>query len=410
MVHRIDQRASGQIVADELVTNLRSSDRYLVSSLVEEAITSSQLEGASTTRTGGQGAAGHRAAAPRPERADDREQLPGDAVRRGARRPSVDPRRRCSTSTDSSPTARSTIRRTPVDLQGPDDERIASSGKDDTLLHRPPPADELPDRLDALCRFANGELGEGFVHPVVRAIIVHFWMAYDHPFADGNGRTARVLFYWTMLREGYWLAQYLSISAILRNAPVQYARSYLYTETDGNDLTYFVIYQLQVIGRAIASLHEYLARKVARRGRSKRSCTAHQCSTTGNSPLSATRSVTRASHSRSPPRRDGTGWRTSRPEPTCGAWRSSVCCRSSGSGTSSCSVPCRTSDTACAASARADLRGRLSPHFLPTSPKLGEVATVSRPGGRCHGQAFPGRRRQLQERSRRSAGVWRDVA
>jgi Fic family protein len=113
-------------------------------------------------------------------------------------------------------------------------------------LHQPPLADELPDRLDALCRFANEDLGEGFIHPVVRAIIVHFWMAYDHPFADGNGRTARALFYWAMLRKGYWLAQYLSISAILRKAPAQYARSYLYTETDGNDLTYFVIYQLQV--------------------------------------------------------------------------------------------------------------------------------------------------------------------
>ena len=50
MVHRIDQQAGGQILADDLVTNLRSSDRYLVSSLVEEAITSSQLEGACTMR------------------------------------------------------------------------------------------------------------------------------------------------------------------------------------------------------------------------------------------------------------------------------------------------------------------------------------------------------------------------
>src|ERR1039458_3190426 len=50
MVHRIDQKASGQILADDVVTNLRSSNRYLVSSLVEEAITSSQMEGASTTR------------------------------------------------------------------------------------------------------------------------------------------------------------------------------------------------------------------------------------------------------------------------------------------------------------------------------------------------------------------------
>ena len=50
MLHRIDQQAGGQFLADDLVTDPRSSDRYLVSSLIEEAITSSQLEGASTTR------------------------------------------------------------------------------------------------------------------------------------------------------------------------------------------------------------------------------------------------------------------------------------------------------------------------------------------------------------------------
>ena len=262
MVHRIDQRASGQIVAGELVTNLRSSDRYLVSSLVEEAITSSQLEGASTTRPVAKEllATGRR---PR----DRSEQMIANNYQAMLFAQDLADR-------PLSPTAVLDLHRLVTDgtlddpsdagrLQGPDDERIAVYWEDDTLLHRPPPAGELPDRLDALCRFANGELGEGFVHPVVRAIVVHFWIAYDHPFADGNGRTARVLFYWTMLREGYWLAQYLSISAILRNAPVQYARSYLYTETDGNDLTYFVIYQLQVIERAIASLHEYLARKVA---------------------------------------------------------------------------------------------------------------------------------------------------
>src|SRR5207249_11974989 len=127
-------------------------------------------------------------------------------------------------------------------LQDTDDERIAVYWHDGTLLHRPPDAAELPDRLAAMCQFANGEATEGFIHPVVRAIIVHFWLAYDHPFADGNGRTARALFYWSMLNSGYWLTQYLSVSTILRKAPAQYVRSYLHTESDSLDMTYFVLY------------------------------------------------------------------------------------------------------------------------------------------------------------------------
>jgi hypothetical protein len=50
MVHTIDRRASGEITLSEIVTNPHTRNRYVVSSLIEEAITSSQLEGASSTR------------------------------------------------------------------------------------------------------------------------------------------------------------------------------------------------------------------------------------------------------------------------------------------------------------------------------------------------------------------------
>ena len=49
----------------------------------------------------------------------------------------------------------------------------------------------------------------------MRAILLHFWLAYDDPFLDGNGRTARILFFWLLRKHGYWLAEYLSISLSL---------------------------------------------------------------------------------------------------------------------------------------------------------------------------------------------------
>lgn len=262
LVHRIDQQASGQILTDEVVTDPRSSDRYLVSSLVEEAITSSQLEGASTTRR----VAKELLASGRPPR-DRSEQMivnnfhaMGFASELAAQplRPAdvLELHRVVTADALDEPDAAGR-------LQGPADERVAVYWTDNTVLHRPPAANELPQRLQTMCEFANGVNGVGFVHPVVRSIVLHFWLAYDHPFLDGNGRTARALFYWSMLRQGYWLAQYLSVSSILRKAPAQYARSFLLTETDDNDLTYFVIYQLGVIERAITSLQGYLARKVA---------------------------------------------------------------------------------------------------------------------------------------------------
>jgi Fic family protein len=132
------------------------------------------------------------------------------------------------------------------------------------VFHTPLPAEQLEERMAAMCDFANGKTPGEFIHPVLRSIILHFWLAYDHPFVDGNGRVARALFYWSMLRHGFWLFEFVSISQIILKAPIKYARAFLYTETDDNDLTYFILHQLDVIGRAIQELHEYIERKTAK--------------------------------------------------------------------------------------------------------------------------------------------------
>ena len=265
-LHRIDKAAAGQILADDPLASQGSGDRYIVSSLIEEAVASSQLEGASTTRAvAKQMLLTGRRPTDHSERMIVNNYAAINAVRELV--------------AAGTPFSLAEIRELhrvitrdtlddPKDagrLQLPNEKRVAvyavMARPGEELLHRPPPADQLPDRLEALCAFANGEADAGFVHPVVRAVVTHFWLAYDHPFVDGNGRLARSLFYWSMLRSGYWLTEYLSVSAILRDAPAQHNRAFLLTETDDNDLTYFVAYQLEVIERAIGSLREYLKRK-----------------------------------------------------------------------------------------------------------------------------------------------------
>lgn len=129
------------------------------------------------------------------------------------------------------------------------------------VMDTPPSADQLPARLEKLCAFANDRDMTGYLHPVIRSILLHFWLACEHPFVDGNGRTARALFYWSMLRHGFWLFEFISIFHILLRAPKKYYRSFLHTETDDNDLNYFIIHQLRTLLSAIESLHQYIARK-----------------------------------------------------------------------------------------------------------------------------------------------------
>ena len=263
-LHYVDQRCAGEVAMSEVVTaDAQAHQRYLVNSLMEEAIRSSQLEGATTTRrvakellrTG-------REPTDRSERMIlnnyralqyMRDEMPAELTPGAV----LELQRILTEGTLDNPDAAGR-------LQRPDEERIAVVDRlDGTVIHAPPPAEQLPARLQALCDFANeGESLDRFIHPVLRAILLHFWLAYDHPFEDGNGRTARALFYWYMRTHGYWLVEYLSISRILRHAPSRYSRSFVMTETDGRDATYFVVYQLEVIQRAIEQLHDYLRQKI----------------------------------------------------------------------------------------------------------------------------------------------------
>ncbi len=261
LLHRVDRDAGGVIGAPEQVTNPQTKATYLLKSLVEEAITSSQLEGASTTRRVAKDMLlSGREPRDRSERMIANNYTALQYVREHRTEPITEAHVLALQSilvdgTLDIADGAGRLRR--------DDEHIVVEDETGTILHHPPVERELPRRLKTLCEFANGEHTKEFMPPVIRAILVHYGLAYDHPFVDGNGRTARALFYWVMAREGYWLCEYISISRILKKAPAQYAESFLYTETDDNDATYFVVYQLNVLTRAIADLHVYLQRKVA---------------------------------------------------------------------------------------------------------------------------------------------------
>lgn len=261
MLHGLDKEAAGQILVTEQVASPETRDRYVVNSLMEEAITSSQLEGAATTRVVAKKML-RTGRAPR----DRGEQM---IVNNYAAMQRIRDLRHEPLSRDLIFDLHEVVTRLVLDdpagagrLRLPD-ERIVIEDAFGQVLHTPPPAKLLKARMEAMCDFANGSTPTYFLHPVVRAILLHFWLAYDHPFVDGNGRCARALFYWSMLRSGYWLSEFISISQVIRKAPSAYGRAFLYVETDDNDATYFVLYHLHLIQRAISDLRQYVGRKMS---------------------------------------------------------------------------------------------------------------------------------------------------
>ena len=252
-LHNLDLRATGRAAAPAAVLNRNTRNRYKVRGLFEEALSSSQLEGASTTRVvAKQMLRSGRQPLDRSERMIFNNYRAINFIKEAASEAltpilllemhalltdgTLDNQRNCGR------------------FQQPGETRVSVvDWRSNETVFTPPPAEQIPERIERMCAFANdGE--SSFTHPLVQAILLHFWLAYVHPFFDGNGRAARALFYWSALRAGYWLTEYVSISEIVLKAPAKYSRAFLHTETDGNDLTYFLIHQLEVLRRAFEEL------------------------------------------------------------------------------------------------------------------------------------------------------------
>lgn len=256
-LHYIDRDAAGRIEAR--LPGKADAQRYLVSSLMEEAIASSQIEGASTTRKAAKRMLRSRTA---PKDLSERMILNNYLAMGNMGRWKELPltpeliKEMHKVLTDGT-------LRDGSDWEGrfreSDDIVVGDPLDEDGVYHVPPPSEEVPGLIDAFCAFANDDSTP--MHPVLKAIVLHYMIGYIHPFVDGNGRTARCLFYWFSMKKEYRLLEYTSISAIIKKSRGKYGEAYRFTESDSDDLTYFMRYNLGCIRKAIDSLVAYLDRK-----------------------------------------------------------------------------------------------------------------------------------------------------
>lgn len=257
---RIDQKAGGFLGMASASFDARDGQKYLVRSLVEEPFHSSLIEGAATTR---EIAKKMILESRKPETQHERMVYNNYRGMQFVRQhkddrltvPFILELHKIITENtldDENDAGRIRTR----------DDILVVDDSSNEILHTPPPSDMLLKRMETLCDFANrGIEDEDYHHPLARAIILHFMLSYDHPFADGNGRTARALFYWSVLRSGYWVLEYISISSVIAEAKVKYGQAFLHVESDQADLTYFLIHQADTIWKALERLDVYVQKK-----------------------------------------------------------------------------------------------------------------------------------------------------
>lgn len=256
ILHNIDMNFGGVLASSSIIPE-KNRQYYLLSSIMEEAIASSQMEGASTTRKVAKEMLRKQA---KPK--DKSQQMIVNnyntirflsAHKNEGLTPKLllDIHRQITEKTLDNHEDEGRFRT--------DDNIVVMDGISGDIAHTPPSYKYIEESIVQLCNFVNED--KAFIHPIIKAIILHFMISFLHPFVDGNGRTARSLFYWYMLKKGYWLTEYLSISRIIYKSKGQYEKAFLYTEHDDFDLGYFVQYNLKVLYKAFEELKIYLERK-----------------------------------------------------------------------------------------------------------------------------------------------------
>lgn len=259
LLHMMDMNIGGSLESRSLIQK-DEKNRYLISSIMEEAIASSQIEGAVTTRK------------------EAKEMLRKNRTPRNKSEQMILNNyitiQKILEIKDEDLTVQRLLEiHRLISSNTIDDKKDEGAFRnsndinvvdviDGSIVYSPPAFDKIPALIEQLSRFFNTDSDNQFIHPIVKGCVIHFLIGYIHPFVDGNGRTARALFYWYLLKKGYWLTEYLSISKLILKSKAQYARAFLYSEVDQNDLTYFINYKLKTMRLAYKALREYIQRKI----------------------------------------------------------------------------------------------------------------------------------------------------
>lgn len=262
ILHELDMRLSCGIVPESALDGKRRL-MFTVSSMMEESIASSQIEGASTTTKVAKKMLRENAT---PKDRSQRMILNNYRAMQFIRDHSEDELTPGLIREIHGIISHDTLDDPSYEGHFREDNSIAVRDVfRDKTYHEPPDHTLIDGLIRGLCDFANDE--SVFVHPVVKGIVLHFSLAYIHPFMDGNGRVSRSLFYWYLLKKGYPAIEFLSVSKVIKSHRGRYDQAYLLSETDDNDITYFINYNLAMLAEATDVFLRYVERKMSENAR-----------------------------------------------------------------------------------------------------------------------------------------------
>ena len=115
--------------------------------------------------------------------------------------------------------------------------------------YRGAPSEDCEYLLQRLCQWLRDGFdvpeGEEITFAIVKAVIAHLYVAWIHPFGDGNGRTARLLELAILLRAGIPVPACHLLSSHYNATRGEYARQLARTSQSGGEIVPFLYYAVQ---------------------------------------------------------------------------------------------------------------------------------------------------------------------
>lgn len=111
-----------------------------------------------------------------------------------------------------------------------------------------PEAVRIPDEVERFLRwFQSADAGD----PILRAAVAHLWFVTIHPFEDGNGRVSRAIADLALARADRSELRFYSMSTQIEAEKGQYYDTLERTQKGNLDITDWLVWFLQCLGRAL---------------------------------------------------------------------------------------------------------------------------------------------------------------
>jgi len=101
-------------------------------------------------------------------------------------------------------------------------------------------------------RLVNFIKQDSHLNDLIKAAVIHFYIAYLHPYFDGNGRMARLMHMWFLRKQGYSSALFIPFSSYIERSRKQYYNAYTLCEENSKisnvmDITPFLVYFIEYV-------------------------------------------------------------------------------------------------------------------------------------------------------------------